>query len=135
MAVDLDAINARVKQESRFVDQVRAEVASVIVGQRHLIDRLLIALRRLLIGEWKLGTPSINAVSLQRQGAGGPTPRSNFVCLHVRLPPRLHARGHLFHSTYPVRMPARYLARFSPPDSREVAMRRRPLRQRFPQTC
>ena len=44
MAVDIEAINARVRQESRFVDAVRAEVSRVIVGQRYLIDRLLIAL-------------------------------------------------------------------------------------------
>jgi MoxR-like ATPase len=44
VAVDIEAINARVRQESRFVDAVRNEVARVIVGQRYLIDRLLIAL-------------------------------------------------------------------------------------------
>jgi MoxR-like ATPase len=44
LAVDIEAINARVKQESRFVDAVREEVGRVIVGQRYLIDRLLIAL-------------------------------------------------------------------------------------------
>ena len=44
MAVDIDAINARVRQESHFVDVVRAEVARVVVGQRYLVDRLLIAL-------------------------------------------------------------------------------------------
>ena len=44
MAVDIEAINARVKRESRFVDVVREEVGRVIVGQRYLIDRLIIAL-------------------------------------------------------------------------------------------
>ena len=44
MTADIEAINARVKQESRFVDAVRNEVARVIVGQRYLVDRLLIAL-------------------------------------------------------------------------------------------
>jgi len=44
VAVDIEAINARVREESRFVEAVRAEVARVIVGQRYLIDRLLIAL-------------------------------------------------------------------------------------------
>jgi MoxR-like ATPase len=44
VAVDIDAINARVRQESRFVDSVRQEVARVIVGQRYLVERLLIAL-------------------------------------------------------------------------------------------
>ena len=44
MTADIEAINARVKQESRFVEAIRDEVARVIVGQRYLVDRLLIAL-------------------------------------------------------------------------------------------
>jgi MoxR-like ATPase len=44
VAVDIEAINARVREESRFVQAVRQEVARVIVGQQYLIDRLLIAL-------------------------------------------------------------------------------------------
>jgi MoxR-like ATPase len=44
VAVDIEAINARVKREARFVDAVREEVGRVIVGQRYLIDRLVIAL-------------------------------------------------------------------------------------------
>jgi MoxR-like ATPase len=44
VAVDIEAINKRVREESRFVDAIREEVARVIVGQRYLIDRLLIAL-------------------------------------------------------------------------------------------
>jgi MoxR-like ATPase len=37
-------INARVKEQSQLVRDVKAEVARVIVGQEYLIDRLLIAL-------------------------------------------------------------------------------------------
>ena len=44
MAVDIEAINARVKQQSRFLDAIRSEIGRVIVGQTYLIDRLLIAL-------------------------------------------------------------------------------------------
>ena len=44
MAVDIDAINARVREQSRFVEAVKAQVGRVIVGQEYLIDRLLIAL-------------------------------------------------------------------------------------------
>ncbi len=44
MAVDIEAINARVKEQSRFLDSIRAEIGRVIVGQTYLIDRLLIAL-------------------------------------------------------------------------------------------
>ena len=41
---EIDAINARIKQESRFVEAVRAEVGRTIIGQSYLVDRLLIAL-------------------------------------------------------------------------------------------
>ena len=44
MAIDIDAINARVREQSRFVEAVKAETARVIVGQEALIDRLLIGL-------------------------------------------------------------------------------------------
>jgi MoxR-like ATPase len=44
VTADIEAINARVQQESRFVGAIRDEVARVIVGQRYLVDRLLIAL-------------------------------------------------------------------------------------------
>ena len=44
MAVDIEAINARVKEQSRFLDSIRTEIGRVIVGQTYLIDRLLIAL-------------------------------------------------------------------------------------------
>jgi MoxR-like ATPase len=44
LAVDIDEINRRVRAESRFVDAIREEVGKVIVGQRYLIDRLMIAL-------------------------------------------------------------------------------------------
>jgi len=44
VAVDIDAINARVREQSRFVEAVKAETARVIVGQEGLVDRLLIGL-------------------------------------------------------------------------------------------
>jgi MoxR-like ATPase len=44
LALDIEAINARVKEESRFVQAVKEEIARVIVGQNYLVDRLLIAL-------------------------------------------------------------------------------------------
>jgi len=44
LAVDIDAINARVREQSRFVEAVKAQVGCVIVGQEYLVDRLLIAL-------------------------------------------------------------------------------------------
>ncbi len=44
MAVDIEAINERVREQSRFVEQLKAETSRVIVGQEALIDRLLIGL-------------------------------------------------------------------------------------------
>ncbi len=44
MAVDIEATNARAREQSRFVELVKTEAARVIVGQEALIDRLLIGL-------------------------------------------------------------------------------------------
>ena len=41
---DIKAINEKVKEASLFVQQLNAELSKVIVGQKYLIDRLLIAL-------------------------------------------------------------------------------------------
>ena len=41
MAVDIEAINARVQEQSAFVEKLKAETGRVIVGQEALIDRLL----------------------------------------------------------------------------------------------
>jgi MoxR-like ATPase len=44
MAQDLAFINERIKEESVAVDQVLAEMAKVIVGQKELLERMMIAL-------------------------------------------------------------------------------------------
>jgi len=44
MAMDIRAINERVRQESLFVEELLAELGKVIVGQRYLLERLLIGL-------------------------------------------------------------------------------------------
>ncbi len=44
MNPEIAAINERVKEESRFVERLTSEVGKVIVGQRYMIERLLIAL-------------------------------------------------------------------------------------------
>ena len=44
MHQDIELIQERVQEQSRFVAQIRAEVGKVIVGQRYMIDRLLIGL-------------------------------------------------------------------------------------------
>ncbi len=41
---DIKAINEKISKESAFVDQVYLEMGKVIVGQKHLIDSLLIGL-------------------------------------------------------------------------------------------
>ena len=42
--INIDALNARVRQQAEWVTALRAEIAKVIVGQHYLIDRLLIGL-------------------------------------------------------------------------------------------
>ena len=44
MAIDIAAINERVRAQSGFIDAVKREVAKVIVGQDVLVERLLIAM-------------------------------------------------------------------------------------------
>jgi len=42
MNANIEAINAKVKQESSFLKKVMSEIEKVIVGQKYLIERLLI---------------------------------------------------------------------------------------------
>ena len=42
--VDIKALNDRIQQESSFVDMISMEMNKVIVGQKHLIEGLLIGL-------------------------------------------------------------------------------------------
>lgn len=42
--VDMQALRERIETTSAFVDKVRSELSSVIVGQEYMIDRLLIGL-------------------------------------------------------------------------------------------
>jgi len=42
--VDIKTINEMINRESAFVETLTAEIGKVIVGQRHMIDRLLIGL-------------------------------------------------------------------------------------------
>jgi MoxR-like ATPase len=42
--VDIQAINERINKESGFVENIKSEVAKVIVGQEYMIERLLIGL-------------------------------------------------------------------------------------------
>ncbi len=44
MSIDIQEINEQVKVASEFVDNLRAEMGKVIVGQSYLIDRLILGL-------------------------------------------------------------------------------------------
>ena len=44
MNIDIQAINARIEKESAFVEKITQEVSKVIVGQKYMIERLLIGL-------------------------------------------------------------------------------------------
>ena len=43
-AIDIKELNERIKQESSFVDLISLEMNKVIVGQKHLVENLLIGL-------------------------------------------------------------------------------------------
>ena len=43
-AVDIKELNERIQRESSFVDMVTMEMNKVIIGQKHLVESLLIGL-------------------------------------------------------------------------------------------
>ncbi len=44
MHVDIEAINKKIEKESKFVDTLTSEIGTVIIGQKYMIERLLIGL-------------------------------------------------------------------------------------------
>ncbi len=44
MDTELESLTERIREESAFVDRVVAEVGKVIVGQRYMVDRLMVGL-------------------------------------------------------------------------------------------
>jgi len=44
MAVDILALNEQIKKESQFVNKLLGEVGKVVVGQRHMLERILMGL-------------------------------------------------------------------------------------------
>jgi len=44
MNIDINAINAKIEKESEFIEKITGEVSKVIVGQKYMIERLLIGL-------------------------------------------------------------------------------------------
>jgi len=43
-ALDIEALTAQIQHDSAFVENVMREVGKVVVGQRHMIERVLIGL-------------------------------------------------------------------------------------------
>jgi MoxR-like ATPase len=44
METDIKALNERIQQESAFIDMINMEMGKVIIGQKHMVERLLIGL-------------------------------------------------------------------------------------------
>lgn len=44
MKIDIEAINEKVKKESAFIKKIKDEIEKVIVGQKYLVERLLIGI-------------------------------------------------------------------------------------------
>lgn len=44
MAVDIEALNEKINKESEFVEKITNEVSKVIVGQKYMVERLLLGL-------------------------------------------------------------------------------------------
>ncbi|MBI5648018.1 MAG: MoxR family ATPase [Ignavibacteriae bacterium] len=44
MSIDIQEINQKIQQESAFIDALRLEIGKVIIGQKAMVDRLLIGL-------------------------------------------------------------------------------------------
>jgi MoxR-like ATPase len=44
MSVDILALNEQIKQESQFVSRLMTEVGKAVVGQKHMLERILMGL-------------------------------------------------------------------------------------------
>jgi MoxR-like ATPase len=44
METDIKALNERIQQESAFIDMITMEMGKVIIGQKHMVERLMIGL-------------------------------------------------------------------------------------------
>ena len=44
MSIDINAINSKIEKESEFIDKITSQVSKVIVGQKYMVERLLIGL-------------------------------------------------------------------------------------------
>ncbi len=44
MSYDIKAINEKIQRESTFIDALQMEISKIIVGQKHMVERLLVGL-------------------------------------------------------------------------------------------
>ncbi|NTW49953.1 MAG: MoxR family ATPase, partial [Chlorobiales bacterium] len=42
--VSIEELNAKIKQESEFIDRLRTEISKTVIGQQYVVNRLLIGL-------------------------------------------------------------------------------------------
>jgi MoxR-like ATPase len=42
--IDIRELNDRIQRESAFIDMITMEMGKVIIGQKHMVERLLIGL-------------------------------------------------------------------------------------------
>jgi len=43
-SVDIEALNQQIYQDSAFVEQLKSETGKVIIGQKHMVERLLLGM-------------------------------------------------------------------------------------------
>jgi MoxR-like ATPase len=52
--LDIRAINEKIERESAFIDLSSMEMNKVIVGQKHMVERLLIGLGKAYFKEYRI---------------------------------------------------------------------------------
>ncbi len=79
-AIDIQAINEKIERESAFVDILAMEMNKVIVGQKHMIERLLIGLlgRGHILLEGVPGLAKTLAINTLAQAVDGSFSRIQF---------------------------------------------------------
>mgnify|MGYP002626367388 CR=1 FL=1 len=65
-SVNIKALNERIERESAFVDIIQMEMGKVIVGQKQLVDNLMIGLLTPPVGMCLYATARVADLSLDR---------------------------------------------------------------------
>ena len=79
--MDISELNERIKTESAFIDLLMSEISKVIVGQKQMVERLLVGLLGnghilLLIYDWQ---------HISAAPEGGPTARTTrYIVMTIR---------------------------------------------------